>query len=236
MWFEPTSTTGSSSVGVVVAVRNGAAFIGSALSSVLSGGIVPNEVVVVDGGSTDNTVAIASGFDGVRVLAQRSSGLAGGRNEGVAALRSDLVAFCDADDCWTPTSLADRLNHLRADPGCAAVVGTMVTVAVDGEPVPAVHADRLGRSTVGLTPGALLVRADVFADVGGFDTGLRIAADSDWFARLGRSQRRLDRIDDVVLHKGVRPASLSGEVVTYRRELLSVTRDHLRHHRRMVSP
>jgi glycosyltransferase involved in cell wall biosynthesis len=226
---------GFPSVGVVVAARNAGAFIAAALSSVIDGVVSPNEIVVVDGGSTDDTVAAATSFAGVRVVAQRGGGLAAARNQGLGALSTELVAFCDADDRWTPNSLGDRLACLTGDSRCAAVVGRMVTVALDGEPVPGAHAGLLGTSRVGLTPGALLVRADVFADVGSFDTGLRIAADSEWFARLMRSTRRFERIDDVVLEKGVRRTSLSNDLVTYRRELLAVTRSHGEYRRPGIS-
>jgi len=226
---------GFPSVGVVVAARNAGAFIAAALSSVIDGVVSPNEIVVIDGGSTDDTVAVASSFAGVRVVAQRGEGLAAARNQGLGLLSTDLVAFCDADDRWTPDSLGDRLAYLAGDSGCAAVVGRMVTVALNDEPVPGAHVGLLGASRIGLTPGALLARADVFAHVGSFDTGLRIAADSEWFARLMRSTQRVERIDAVVLEKGVRRTSLSNDLDTYRRELLAVTRSHGEYRRARIS-
>lgn len=86
-------------------------------------------VVVVDGGAGADAVAAqlaapeAAGVVGaevpgsVRVLANRfSPGLPGARNTGIAALDTDLVAFCDDDDLWLPGKLDAQVDALDADP------------------------------------------------------------------------------------------------------------------------
>lgn len=217
--------SGRASVGVVVAVRNGAAHLAAALDSVVrlnaAAGI---DVVVVDGGSTDASAAIAGDFAGVRVVEQRGSGLADARNQGVAAAHGDHLAFLDADDRWPAGSLDVRLRHLAGHPACDAVVGRLLPVALAGTEAAASQVARLEQPLPGYTPGALLVRRDAFERNGGFDTSLRIGCDSDWFVRAMTSALTLDVIDDVVLLKGARGDSLSTDVAAYRHELLVVAR------------
>jgi hypothetical protein len=98
---------------------------------------------------------------------------------------------------------------------------------VGGEPVPIGHRATLGVARPGFTPGALVARRAVFDRVGPFDERLRIGTDSDWFVRLRESRCRVDLLDDVVLVKGVRSASLSTDVTAYRRELLDVARAYV---------
>jgi glycosyltransferase involved in cell wall biosynthesis len=216
-------------VGVVVPVRNGAAHLGAALESVLAQSPPPADVVVVDGGSTDGSGDLARTFPGVRVVEQQGRGLAGARNQGLAVVAGDLIAFCDADDAWTAGSLATRRAALAAS-GADAVVGRMVARALDG-PVPARLAERLDRPVPGYTPGALLVRRPALEAVGPFDESLAIGTDSDWFVRLVQSEHRLEVLDDVVLEKGARADSLSGDVEAYREELLVVAAAYLRRRR-----
>ena len=218
-------------VGVVVAARNVQATIGDALASVLAQDPVPVDVVVVDGASTDGTADIAAHFDGVRVVAQRGAGLGAARNQALHDVRGELIAFCDGDDTWTDGSLAARVAHLAADERCDAVVGRVVTAPAPGESVPARHDETVGVPRPGNTPGALLARRSVFECVGPFDEALRIGSDSDWFVRLRESACRVDRIDAVVLVKGLRAASLSNDITMYRRELLDVARAYVNRQR-----
>ena len=75
-----------------------------------------------------------------------------------------------------------------------------------------------------MTPGALLVRRSAFARVGPFDTTLTVGADADWIVRAVRLLGPPVDVDAVVLDKGLRAGSLSTDVDTYRRELLTVAR------------
>ena len=68
------------------------------------------------------------------------------------------------------------------------------------------------------------MRREVFELVGAFDERLSIGADTDWFVRLQQSPHPARQIDAVVLRKGARGNSLSTDVATYRRELLTVAR------------
>lgn len=110
-------------VGAVVPVRGPAPFLAEALDSVLAE--EPAEVVVVDDGS-DPPVTLADRHASVRVVRREASGgPAAARNAGVAALGSgvELVAFCDADDAWTPGSLAPRVRALGDEPRAALAFG-----------------------------------------------------------------------------------------------------------------
>lgn len=220
-------------IGIVIPVRDGAPHLRRALDAVTEqvGEVdLAADVVVVDGGSRDDSADLARSVPGVRVIAQHGTGLAAGRNQGVAALdpACDLLAFCDSDDRWAPGSLRLRVEHLRRRPATAAVIGAVTRRPLPGEQVPDATRDRLGVPAPGYTPGALIVRRAAFDHLGGFDESLHIGADSDWFIRLAQSDLTLDQLGDVVLEKGVRATSLSTDVEAYRQELLRVARAYVR--------
>ncbi|MEO1057755.1 MAG: glycosyltransferase [Actinomycetota bacterium] len=217
---------GASDVGVVIAARNAAATIGASIESVLAESVPPSCILVVDGASTDRTPDIALGL-GVTVVAQDGAGLSAGRNQGVAALDTALVAFCDADDRWAPGSLAARMRHLGSDLDRSAVIGHYVAACVDGRTDTRTEVARQSPRPA-WTPGGLLAGRGVFTRVGPFSEALTVGADSDWLVRLSQSDIDVSLIDDVVLIKGVHAGQMSRDVPTYRRELLRVARSFVR--------
>jgi glycosyltransferase involved in cell wall biosynthesis len=219
-------------VGVIMPVLNGARTLAAAIRSVCDQRPAPSDIVVIDGGSDDASGDLAATFPGVRVICQLGRGLAAARNQGLAEVAGDVVAFCDSDDCWTEGALAARLDHLASEPGCCAVIGGAEWVAGDGDTVTPQQAGHLGRIAPAYTPGALMARRAAFAAIGPFDEGLAVGADSDWFVRLAQSPVRLDVLPTLVLRKGVRASSLSADVTAYRRELLAVARRFIERRRR----
>lgn len=219
-------------VTVVVATIDAAATIGGALSSIVRAvaHAAPRtaEVIVIDGGSDDATAVVVAGFPQVRWLRQRGSGLAAARNQAVAAAAAPLVAFCDADDAWTPDALRLRFDALARVPGAWGATGRVRfvdrAVASDAGAPPR---RRVGSEHAGVTPGALLVRRDTFTRVGLFDPTLTIGADADWILRAGRLLGSPVDVGATVLEKGLRAGSLSTDVENYRREMLIVARRFL---------
>ena len=217
-------------VSAIVPTRNAAAHLADALASVAAA--TPAETILIDGGSTDDSVAVARGAPGVQLLSQRSRGLAAARNEAIAASSQPFIAFCDADDRWVDGGLAALHDALVAAPEALVAIGLVEPVALDETTASAEQKARIGTRLVGFTPGAMLARREAFRRVGRFDERLSIGADSDWFVRLVDEGLEPIRIDRVVLAKGMRESSLSGDVATYRRELLEVARRHIAARRR----
>ena len=98
----------SPAVSVILVVHNGADLSGEALASVGRSTLTPREILVVDGGSTDDTADVARRFRGVRVVPQQSEGIASAYNEGVAEAGGDLVAFISHNNEWLPRKLDRR--------------------------------------------------------------------------------------------------------------------------------
>lgn len=213
----------SAPVTVIVPIRNAAATVRTAIESVLGQQPAPAEVLCIDGASTDGGAAIVRAL-GVPVIPQHGRGLAHARNQGIRHSTQPMIAFCDADDRWAPHALGLRLRHLTASPDVRAVVGRVMREALAETPVTRPHAHLIGLSVPGFTPGALLAQRTLFESIGGFDESLTIGSDSDWFVRLEESEWPVQRIDGLVLYKGVREASLSTDVATYRKELLTIAR------------
>jgi glycosyltransferase involved in cell wall biosynthesis len=146
-----------------------------------------HEIVVVDNGSKDDTVALASAA-GARVLHSSARTVAGARNEGVAATCGDVLIFVDGDCALTP----DWSRGISAV--LAKVRGAPISAA-GSHPVPPPGEDIfLWRhwfvplfqqpATSHLGTAHLICRRDVFDRLSGFDERLETNEDFDFCARL----------------------------------------------------
>lgn len=171
-------------VSVVLIVRNGADFIADALNSVYLSDVQPFEIIIVDGHSSDNTVAIASQFPKARVHFQTSQGIANAYNEGIAEAKGEFIAFISHDDIWLPNKLDVQIAYLQERPDIAATLGMVEHFLEPGtKPPEGFRMELLEKPYPGWIMEALVARRDLFAQVGKFDASFAVGEDSDWFAR-----------------------------------------------------
>ena len=106
---------------VIIPNYNRADLIGETLDNVLAQTRAPDEVIVVDDGSTDNSVAIIERYGKrVTLIRQANAGPGAARNRGLAAARGELIQFMDSDDLWSLNKLAAQERALiESDAGFA---------------------------------------------------------------------------------------------------------------------
>lgn len=195
-------------VSVVMASLNAQDTLGRALASVAQQTGSRLEVVLVDGGSSDRSVGIASSFPFVRVVRQSGSGFSGAWNEGVEAAHGDFIAFLDSDDTYTANALAVHMASLTTSGHACASVGH-VRYYVEGDIPSGFRSELLIGSHLGNMPGSTMLTRSAWESVGPFPEEFGIAADIEWFARLRSSSVSIVETTEVVLHKAVRSESLS---------------------------
>lgn len=215
-------------ISVIVVVRNGEQFLADALDSIDAQTQTPTEVIVIDGGSTDGSVAIAQSFAGACVIEQVGTGLAAARNQGLHIATGEFIAFLDADDLWEPDKLACQSDYLRAHPACEVVTGHLLRFAEPNCPIPAQYQRGwLDQPVPAYTPAGLLVRRSLFERCGHFDPTLSIGCDSDWLARVQDAGWSPAILPQVVLRKRIHAGNLSSNLPLARREILALTRRSL---------
>ncbi len=125
-------------VSIALASYNGARYIGEQLASLVSQTRPPDEVIVSDDGSTDDTLEIARAVAaahpslGLRIVANdRDKGYTGNFVTAFAATTCDVVMPCDQDDAWRPAKIERMVAHLEAHPACQLVMHDLAFA--DGE-------------------------------------------------------------------------------------------------------
>ena len=102
-------------VSVVVPVYNKGRYLRRAVDSVLAQSFTDFELILVDDGSTDDSLAVAREYTDprVRVIRQANSGAGAARNRGIDEARATMVAFLDGDDEWVPAFLDQMMALVR---------------------------------------------------------------------------------------------------------------------------
>jgi glycosyltransferase involved in cell wall biosynthesis len=190
-------------VSVVMPVYNGERFIAEAVGSVLASEFRDYELLILDDGSTDESVAvatrIAAGDSRVRILALPHGGIAATRNAGLEHARADYIANLDSDDAMFPHRLAHQVAYLDAHPECVAVGSRSVVVDADSRPVGMVGRyfshDDIDRALLEGNGGAIgndsaTIRKSAALAVGGYAPRLQTSGeDHDMWLRLAEAGR-----------------------------------------------
>ncbi len=183
-------------ISVILPTRDRCRRLKLALSSALGQQQVELEVVVVDDGSTDATQEVVSAIEDPRlrlIRNQVSKGAGAARNRGAAEARGEWLAFLDDDDLWAPDKLHHQLAAL-SDTGRGWAYGGDVIInpqlqVVDGSPPPPPNDVVAAMERYDAVPGgssSVVVSADLFDRLGGFDPTLVTSEDWDMWIRLGR--------------------------------------------------
>jgi hypothetical protein len=199
---------------VIMPARNAASAIGACLRSINAERLDfgESEVIVVDNGSTDSTrgIAAAAGASVVSLPRLRVSAL---RNHAASLARAPLLAFIDADH-ELGAGWFEAVRDIFADPSVGAA-GAPCHAPPDGTWVQRAYDclrrhDGRRRDATWLGSGNLVIRAELFRQLGGFDEALETCEDIDLCRRLLIARKRL--VEDprlVNIHHGD-PRSLSG--------------------------
>jgi glycosyltransferase involved in cell wall biosynthesis len=104
------------SVSVVIPNYNNAKFLIECLESALTQTLKPIEVIVVDDGSTDDSVQILEKYGNkIKLIKSIHKGASHARNLGMQSATGELIALLDSDDFWSSEKLADQVRHLESN-------------------------------------------------------------------------------------------------------------------------
>ncbi len=124
-------------ISVVIPTYNRAGLLPRAVESALAQTRAPDEILIVDDGSTDDTRSVCARWPApVRYLATPNGGVARARNVGIGEARGEWIALLDSDDEWEPTKLAAQFAALDAAPDARWSVTGCTLVDGEGQPRP----------------------------------------------------------------------------------------------------
>jgi glycosyltransferase involved in cell wall biosynthesis len=219
-------------ISVVIPCYNAERYIDAAISSVIAQDWPELEILVVDDGCSDRSAELVrNSFPGVKLIQQVNQGVAAARNNGVMQAQGDWIAFLDADDIWLPGKLRAQWELLSSTPEARmAYTAWQVWTSTDPAPLPEYLNALLDQSSdfarlsgpsgwiypqllldCEVWTSTVLAHRSIFADIGLFDTTLRIGEDYDLWLRASQATQILRVARPYALYR-MHPASITRTV------------------------
>lgn len=172
-------------VSVVMSVYNTALYVEEALDSIAALDPAPDEVIVVDDGSTDGTGEKVRRHPlPLRYVHQENQGSGAAKNRGVELAGSELVAFLDADDLYEKGALAALRAPFERDPECRLVFGHYLqffSPDIPEELKQKLYCPMGPQPAV--MPGGMMCRRELYLGTGGFPAGKKTGDFVEWYLR-----------------------------------------------------
>jgi glycosyltransferase involved in cell wall biosynthesis len=187
-------------VSIIVPTYNGVRYIAETIQSILQQTYKDFEIIVIDDGSTDETVQVIHSFGKkVRYFYQSNRGPASARNIGIQQAKGKYIALIDHDDLWLPNKLEKQVPILEKMPGVGLVYSDAFNFYTDSNECPNTCFDLkqpyagkvfkylfIGNFIPNLT---VLVRKECFEKIGYFDVSGKMRMTDDYHMWLQVSQQ-----------------------------------------------
>lgn len=192
-------------ISVLMPAYNAERYLGEAIESVLAQTYRAFELIVIDDGSTDQTLAIAQQYaandERVRVLSHANMGMGDALNHAMEHARHEWIARLDADDRMKPQRLERQLACVQAQPALAVLSSLVAFIDVQGRTIgvsrsPFTRADAVTRAVqantlIGFHHPAVLMRKSVVQATGGYRKAYWPSDDLDLWNRIVESGHAL---------------------------------------------
>lgn len=204
-------------ISVIVPSYNSGAFLREALNSAIDQDPQPCEVLVQDGGSTDNTLEILRSLgERVHWISERDGGQGDAINNALRRASGDIVVLLNADDVLLPGSLASATTAFGQDPDLAFAYGDFDMIDGAGAVMRRYRSseyswDRVYARGCYIFIGSLFIRRSALIDIGGLDASLRACMDLELLLRLesaGRSRHLGRTIGQFRMHQASKSSTI----------------------------
>lgn len=223
-------------VSVIIPAYNSAAFIGETLDSVASQNRLPDEIIIVDDGSSDNTYQVITEWKSnhqnfsIKIFQQDNQGVSSARNLAINNASKDWIAFLDSDDLWLPDHLETLMMGAELIPDCIIIFADQSVFCGDRIlsdsffsdksvltlPFESVDGFRIVNGTIWDTlingnyipTSASMVKREEAFHVGGFDCSLKTSEDRHFLLKLSRLGK-IGYFNKVIAQKRLHDANLT---------------------------
>ncbi len=191
---------------VVIPTYNRADFLSKTIESVLNQTTKPDEVIVVDDGSTDNTKQILKNYD-IKYIYQANQGVSVARNTGIQYATNDWICFLDSDDIWEQSKLTKQIDFHKNNSDILIsytdelwiynnkIIKQTSKQQKEANPtfLNSIDLCKIGASTV-------MVHKTIFDNIGLFDSKLTACEDYDMWLRILRKYK-IGYLDEKLVQK-----------------------------------
>ncbi len=194
-------------VSIIVPAYNCVKYIPETLASLFEQDYANIEILVVNDGSTDDTLQLLKTYgDKIILIDQANTGVPGARNKGIQAAQGQFICFCDSDDLWAPGKVREQVCYLSDHPNVGMVYcdwlvwepdgdgkfilpGDFKAPKINGQEIDPVKSGwiyhKLLLDCICLT-SAVMFRKEIIDEIGLFDVNLWNGDDYDYWLRASR--------------------------------------------------
>jgi glycosyltransferase involved in cell wall biosynthesis len=212
---------------VLIPMYNAADCIEQTLASLIEQTRLPDHVIVVDDGSTDNGPELVRNFVApfrLTLLHQANEGQASARNHGLRYSQETYVALLDADDPWHPQKLEKQLalfEKLTLEGHPVGLVDCNVLIEYSNGTRQVEARYKNGRhffdfihANIVNGVSAALVKREVLVELGGFDASLRYSEDRDMWTRIAEHWE-IHTVPEILMRRAINSGNITSQPKKY---------------------
>ena len=179
-------------VSVIIPTFNRKKTLGRAIESVRNQSLSPFEILIIDDGSNDGTKEwVKESFQDIKYIYQNNQGVSSARNKGIKYAYGDWIAFLDSDDEWLPSKLYEQVKAIGSNPEIKFFHTNEIwirnEVRVNQMKKHKKHGGYIFEKCLDIcrvSPSSVLIKKEIFDDIGTFDESLRVCEDYDLWLRI----------------------------------------------------